>query len=187
MQIADWIALGVILVAAIIGLLLGFGKCLKLFTGGIVGIIISLVVTYFLMGIVSSWGFVKDIMAAFDQALVDNGSGFCNFLNSIGIESIVLAIALFIIVQLLRIFIVNIIKGISESDNTVVRVINKVFGMIFSLAFFFMLVLLIFQIIYMIGGDTAANFSSSLSGKLNIGWLFEHNPLRDIADIWLNG
>lgn len=185
MQIVDWIALGIILVAAIIGLLLGFGKCLKLFTGGIVGIIISIVVTYFLIGIVSSWGFVQNLLTAFDTALVKNGSGFCRFLNTIGIESIVLAVVLFIIVQLLRIFIVNLIKGIAESDNTVIRVINKVVGMIFSLAFFLMIVLLIFQIIYLIGGDTAANFDASLTGTLKINRLFENNPLRAIADIWL--
>ncbi len=185
MLIVDWIALGVILVAAMIGLLLGFGKCLKIFTSGLIGIIISIVLTYFLIGIVASWGFVQDIMAAFDEALVKNGSGFCQFLNTIGIESIVLAVALFVIVQLLRIFIVNIIKGIAESDNTVIRIFNKVTGMIFSLAFFFMIVLVIFQIIYLIGGDTANNFNASLKGTLRIDWLFENNPLRSIADIWL--
>jgi len=185
MQIIDWIALGVVLVAAIIGLLLGFGKCLKLFTGGIVGIIISIIVTYFLIGIVASWGFVNDLMTKFDEALVNNGSGFCNFLNSIGIESVVLAIALFIIVQLLRIFIVNIIKGIAESDNVVMRVFNKVTGMIISLGFVFIIVLVVFQIIYLIGGETAQNFDNYLTGTLKINWLFENNPLRTIADVWL--
>lgn len=184
MQTIDWIALGVVLVAVLIGALLGFGKCLKLFTSGIVGIVISVVVTYFLIGVVSSWGFVQNLLTAFDRVLVESENGFCSFLNTIGIETIVLAVVLFIIVQLVRIFVVNIIKGVSESENTVVRVINKSVGALFSLAFFLMVVLLVFQIVYLIGGETAENFSASLTGAFKINWLFENNPLRDIADFW---
>lgn len=184
MQIVDWIALGIILFAVVIGLLLGFGKCLKIFTGGIIGIIISVVVTYFLIGIVASWGFVQALLQKFDDALVANGSGFCQFLNSIGIETIVLAIALFLIVQLIRILIVNLIKGISEADNVVIRVINRGLGVIISLAFFFMLVLLVFQIVYLIGGATSESFCENLQGALRVDWLYTNNPLRTIADFW---
>ncbi len=180
----DWIALGVILFAVLLGLLLGFGKCLKIFTGGIFGIIISIFVTYFLIGIVGSWGFVQSLLNQFDAALVANGSGFCTFLNDIGIESIVLAVALFIIVQLLRILIVNIIKGITEADNVVMRIINKVFGVVIAVAFILMLVLVVFQIVYLIGGDTANNFRQFLSGAFKIDVLFDNNPLRVIADMW---
>lgn len=187
MQIVDWIALGIILVLALIGVLLGFGKCLKIFTGGIIGFIISIVITYFLIGIVGSWGFVQSIMNSFSNALVSNGSGFCIFLNNIGIESIVLAIVLFLIVTLLRILLVNIIKGIVEIDNVVMKIINKVFGMIFFLAFFIMIALIVFQIIYLIGGDTAANFRETLSGGLHLDALFDNNPLRIIADMWIGG
>lgn len=186
MQIVDWIALGIILLAAIIGLLLGFGKCLKIFTSGIVGVVISVVVTYFLIGVVASWGFVQSLLNQFTQALVDNGSGFCMFLKSIGIETIVLAIALFIIVQLIRILIVNLIKGIAEADNVVIRVINKFLGMVFALAFFAMLALIIFQIIYLIGGETSDSFREYLTGTLRINLLYDNNPLRIIANMWTN-
>ncbi|MGN0813462.1 MAG: hypothetical protein ACI4MQ_08145 [Candidatus Coproplasma sp.] len=187
MQIVDWIALGIVLLVALIGILLGFGKCLKIFTGGLVGIIISIVVTYFLIGIVGSWGFVQDLLAKFTQALVDNGSGFCMFLKTIGIESIVLAVALFLIVQLIRILIVNIVNGISESKNVVIRVINKTLGLIFSLAFFAMIALIIFQIIYLIGGTTSENFREYLTGALKLNVLYDNNPLRIIADMWIGG
>ncbi|MGN0806364.1 MAG: hypothetical protein ACI4MC_04930 [Candidatus Coproplasma sp.] len=185
MQIVDWIALGIILLAAMIGLLLGFGKFLKIFTSGIFGVIISIIVTYFLIGVVGSWGFVQDLLNKFTEALVNNGSPFCTFLRNIGIESIVLAVALFIIIQLLRILIVNIIKGIAESDNTVIRVINKFLGMLLAIAFFAMLALVIFQIIYLIGGDTSENFREYLTGAFKLNYIYDNNPLRTIADMWV--
>lgn len=184
MQIVDWIALGIIVLAAIIGLLLGFGKCLKIFTGGIIGVLISVVVTYFLIGIVGSWGFVQDLLGKFTQALVDNGSGFCIFLKNIGIETIVLAIILFIIIQLVRVLIVNIIKGVAEVDNVVIKAINKFLGMIFALAFFAMLALIIFQIVYLIGGETSQNFREYLTGAFKLNFIYDNNPLHVIADMW---
>ncbi|MGN1104593.1 MAG: hypothetical protein ACI4QI_06935 [Candidatus Coproplasma sp.] len=185
MQIVDWIALGIVLLVALIGLLLGFGKCLKIFTSGPIGIIISIVVTYFLIGIVGSWGFVQDLLQRFTEVLEANGSGFCNFLLTIGIQSIVLAIVLFIIVQIIRVIIVNIIKGISEVDNVIVKVINKTLGLVFALAFFVMIALVVFQIIYLIGGDTAANFREYLTGTFKLNVLFDNNPMSKIADMWL--
>ena len=187
MQIVDWIALGIILLVALIGIMLGFGKCLKVFTSGIVGIIISVVVTYFLIGIVGSWGFVQDLLGKFTQALGDNGSGFCIFLKNIGIESIVLAVALFLIVQLLRILIVNIIQGIAEANNVVMKIINKGLGMIFALAFFIMIALIVFQIIHLIGGETADNFRTYLTGALKLDYIFDNNPMNIIANMWIGG
>ena len=187
MQIVDWIALGIVLLVALIGLMLGFGKCLKIFTSGIVGVIISVVVTYFLIGIVGSWGFVQNLLGMFTQALADNGSSFCIFLMNIGIESIVLAVALFLIVQLVRVLIVNIIKGIVETDNVVIKLINKGLGLIFSLAFFIMVALIVFQIIHLIGGETAANFREYLMGALHLDYVFDNNPMNVIANMWVGG
>lgn len=185
MQIVDWIALGIVLLAAIIGLLLGFGKALKIFTSGIVGVIISIVVTYFLIGVVGSWGFVNNWLSMLNDALVNTENFFCIFLKDIGISSIILAIVLFAIVQLTRILIVNIIKGLSESDNTAIRVIDKILGIILSLAFFVMIALVVFQIFYLIGGNTAETFHNYLKGAFRLDWVYEHNPLQGIADLWI--
>lgn len=186
MQTVDFIALGIILLVALLGILLGFGRCLKIFTSGIVGVVISVVVTYFLIGIVGSWGFVQSIMAKFTEALVNNGSGFCMFLKNMGIETVVLALALFIIVQLVRILIVNIIKGIAEADNAVIKVINKLLGMVFALAFFVMITLIVFQILYMVGGETSESVKQYLTGALKLDVLYENNPMHVIADMWLS-
>ena len=180
MQIVDWLALGIILLSALIGLMLGFGKLLKWFTGGIVGIAISVVVTYFLIGIVASWPFVQALMGKLNSSMSSSSSGFVQFLARISTSKIILGIILFIIVQILRIIIVRIIKGIVEIDNPVIKVINRIGGMLFMLAVIVMLTLIVFQIVFWIGGDTASNFRNYLTGGLKLNVLFDKNPLRYI-------
>lgn len=179
----DWIAIAVVVICALIGVLLGFGKLLKIFTGGLIGVIISIVVTYFFFGVVSSWGFVQDLMGMLIGAMQNANNGFVNFLLNIGIEKIILAVAMFIIVQIVRIIIVSIIKGIAEIDNPVMKVINRVLGLVFMLAVMCMIVLLIFHVIALIGGGTAENFTNYVNGSVfKIDWIFANNPLRFIIE-----
>lgn len=178
MQLVDWIVIGVILLSLLLGSLFGFGKLLKGFTRGIVGVLISIVVTYFCIGVVASWGFVQDIMAQLLTAMHNANNGFVNFLINIGIEKIILAVALFIIIQILRIIIVSIIKGVVEINNPFFKVINRFFGAVFMLAIVAMFALLVFHVVDLIGGNTEFNFRQSLSGVFKLDWVFDHNPLK---------
>ena len=181
MHTIDWIAIGVVLLAMAIGALLGFGKQLKIFTGGIVGFLISFVVTYFCLGVVSSWGFVQDLMAKLHETMVNANNGIVNFLIKIGIEKIILAVGLFIVVTVIRVIVVNIIKGVVEIDNTVFKVINRVLGVIFALAVTVMVALLVFHIIDLIGGGTEAGFVEKIKGSVfKLDWVYEHNPMQYI-------
>ncbi|MDE7087095.1 MAG: hypothetical protein K2O67_02770 [Clostridia bacterium] len=182
MQLIDWIAIGVILVTVLLGSLLGFGKILKFFTSGIFGIIISVVVTYFCIGIVASWGFVQELMAKLLVAMQNANNGFVNFLINIGIERIILGVALFIIIQLLRIIIVRIIKGVFEINNVVFKVINRALGVILLAGIVCMIGLITFHIVDLIGGTTAENFRQSLTGVFKLEWVFDNNPLKYIIE-----
>ncbi len=183
MQIIDWIAIGVVLVSVLFGLLFGFGKLLKFFTGGIIGVLISIVVTYFCFGVVSSWVFVRDVMAKLLGAMQNANNSVVNFLIKIGIEKIILAIAIFIVVQILRIIIVKIIKGIVEIDNPVAKTVNRVFGVVFMLAVAVMVWLLVFHVIQLVGGQTAANVRVDISGSVfKLDWVFDNNPLKWIIE-----
>ncbi len=181
MQLIDWLALAVILLTALIGILLGFGKLLKAFTGGVVGIIISIVVTYFSIGVVASWPFVQDIMASLVAKMEATGSGFVHFFVVIGVEKIILAIILFFIIQLLRIIIVVVIKGIVEVDNPVMKAFNRIAGMIFMFAVLVMVTLLVFHVIDLIGGSAEESFKEYITGALRLDKLFENNPLQYIV------
>ncbi len=181
MQLVDWIVIGVLALSLLIGSLVGFGKLLKIFTGGIVGVIISVVVTYFCIGIVSSWGFVQELMAKLLTVMKNADNTIVNFLIDIGIEKIILAVAIFIIVQIVRIIIVNVIKGVVEAENAVMKVVNRFFGAVFMVAIACMIALLVFHVIDLIGGNTEQDFINSISGsKLRIDYIFEHNPLQYI-------
>lgn len=178
MVTADWIALGVIVVAALLGLLLGFGKCLKFFTGGIFGFVISLVVVYFFLGVVSGWPFVRDLMAKLHETMVNANNGFVDFLIKIGIEKIILAVATFIVVQIARIIIVAIVKNVVETRNVVMRSVNKFFGMVFMLAVVVMITLIVFQIVAWVGGESAERFCNDLTGAFRLELVFKNNPLN---------
>ena len=181
MQVIDWVAIGVVLCSLALGALLGFGKQLKIFTGGIVGVIISIIVTYFCIGVVASWGFVQDIMLKLHETMVNANNSFVNFLIKIGIEKIILAVALFIIIQIIRVIIVNIIKDVMEADNVLIKTVNRLVGAVFMLAVACMVALLVFHIIQLIGGGTAENFRTKISGSVfKLDWVYANNPLRFI-------
>ncbi len=182
MILADWIALGVVVAFALIGLIVGFGNVLKFFTSGIFGVIISLVVCYFLYGIVLNWDFVKDLMTALLNAVESADNWFCDFLVKIRIDIVAVCVAMFIVVQIVRIIIVSIIKNIVEINNPVVKVINKLFGMVLAVAILAMLGLIAFQVIAWIGGNTSARFADAIAdSKFRLDYIFLHNPLNQIA------
>lgn len=183
MQVVDWIAIGALVLTLALGLLLGFGKILKMFTGGIFGILISLVVTYFCLGIVASWGFVQDLMAKLLTAMQNANNSIVDFLIKIGIEKIILAVGLFIVVQVLRVIIVNIIKSAVEVDNPVIKAINRILGVILLLGIVCMIALLVFHIVALVGGASAENFRLKLSGSVfKLDWVYEHNPMKYIIE-----
>lgn len=179
---ADWVAVGLVAVFALLGLLLGFGKGLKFFTSGIFGIIISVFVCYCVGGLVLKLDIVQQLLNKFIGVL-ENKNGFCDFLIDIHIDIIVYYIALFIVVQIVRIIIVAILKNIAEINNIVFKIINKLLGLIFFLAVLAIITLFVFQIIGWIGGSTEENFKNLLDGSLfKLDVLFSNNPLLSLKD-----
>ncbi|MDE7329585.1 MAG: hypothetical protein K2N30_00595 [Clostridia bacterium] len=159
MVVADWIAIGIVVVCLAIGALIGFGKGLKFFTSGIFGIIIGVVVCALIGTVFLNVGFIGDFVAKFPW-------------EWLGI--VVYYIILFIIVQLLRIIIVLILKHVMEIDNVVMKVINRTLGAVFFLAVGVLLSLLVLKIIGWVGGDTAENLYNSLVGSaFRLDKLFE--------------
>ena len=184
MVLVDWVIIGLLIVFCIFGMLFGFGKGLKFFTGGIIGIIISILVCYALGGLIYKWGFVQDILGKLIGALKAKNNGFCNLLLKIRIDIIVYYVALFIIVTIARIIIVRIIKNVVEIENVVLIIINKFFGIVLFVGVFFMLLLLVFWVVSLIGGGTAESFTNTLSqSKIGLKWLYDNNPFMTIIKV----
>ena len=184
MVLVDWLILGLLIVFCIFGMLFGFGKGLKFFTGGIIGILISIFVCYALGGLIYKLGFVQDLLNKFIEVLANKKNGFCNFLLKIRIDIIVYYVALFLIVSIARIIIVRIIKNVVEIENVVLIIINKFFGIFLFVGVYFMLVLLVFWVVSLIGGGTAASFTNTLSqSKIGLKWLYDNNPFMIIIKV----
>ena len=176
MTVADWIFLGGLLLSLGLGALLGFGKLVKALTGGIVGVLISIVLCYCFGGMIMNIPAVSALLSRLSANWAGNA-----FLVKIHLEVIIYYVALFIIFSLLRVLIVFIFKNIAESDVLVMKIINKACGALLFAAVALLLMFLVFQIIVWIGGSTAAEFDSKLAGSMIVRPLFEHNPMAALV------
>lgn len=196
MIIADYVAIGIIAVGIIIGLIAGFGKVFKFFTSGVFGVIICLVLCYFFGGLILKWSFTQALLGKLIAWLGDKLVGVSNFFNNtlsiLGINinlgqflaMILFYILLFIILQILRAIVVSLIKGIFEANNVIIKFINKLLGAIILCALLIVLVLLAFQIVYLVGDPTATTFQGYLKGSvLRLDYIYASNPLAKIFEM----
>lgn len=183
---ADLIFLGIILLVVILGSCFGFGKCLEFVTKGVFGIIISVVVCYFIGGVVLELAFVQSLLADFISLMQAQDSAILNLLIKIRIDVIVYFLVLFLVVQVLRKVLVSLLKSVFETDNVAVKVVNKVLGVLLMAVFGTILILLALQIAFFF--ETAENtilnyFNGSFFG---LDYLYTNNPLNNIINAVIN-
>ncbi len=172
MIVVDWIFLGIILGGLVLGALFGFGGIFKFFTTGIFGIIISVAVCL-LIG-TAFYGPCEPWLIKIQEAIMANENWFCQFLGKLNIQVILYYIIMFVIVWLLRFIIVRIIKAISQSENKVIKIMNRIIGSVFLMAILLLLLFFVFFVIGWVGGQTADDFSAYLAGgALRLDRLFE--------------
>ncbi len=181
MILVDYIAIGLVLLFGTIGTIVGFGKGLKFFTKGIVGILISVIVCYFLLGIVLNFGFVQKLTLRFVDYLGSEDNAFCKFLLTVRIEIIAVAVALFVLVQILRKLIVLLIVKVMETDNAIIKVINKTLGAVLNVAILIVLALIVMQITYFAIGEQGSVWFEGSFFRLDVVYL--NNPLTSIIKI----
>ncbi len=175
---ADVVVLIISVVSVALGGLLGFGKGLKVFTKGIFGTIISVVVCYFIYGIVLDWAFVGKLLDKFHNYLVAKDNLFCDILVKIRIDMVVFFVALFVVVTLVRVFLVNLVCELMCSDNKAVKIANKLLGIVLFLIMAFAIMLIAFQILTISDG-----FGAKLDGSVfGLDKLYRNNPLMSIIE-----
>ena len=183
MVIADWIFIAGILVFAGLGAFLGFGKQLELLTKGVFGIIVSVIICYFVFGLVYNIPIVQNLLLKFKEALAATEKPFVNFLFKIRIDIIAYAVVLFLVVSALRLVIVYILKNVMEVDSKPIRIANKTLGVILGIAVFISIGLIVMQIVFF-ASDGAV--PEPLQGSLfRLDRLYEHNPLAAQIIKWL--
>lgn len=181
MVLADWIAIAVIVGLAALGAIIGFGKGLKFFTGGIFGFIISIFLCYCFGGLILKIDFVQQLLAKF-AALWNTKEGFFyNFLTKVHVELIVYYIVLFLFAQLFRFVIVRILKKIVEIKFIVFKIINRVLGAALFVGMGILIALVVFQIFYWVQGESGSLFGYLEHSKF-LGSLYRNNPLAALVD-----
>lgn len=172
MILADWIFIGGLLACLAIGSLIGFGRVLKFMTGGIIGILISLFICYAFGGLILDIPFIANMLTALASKWAHIG-----WLSAIHLEIIIYYVVLFILTMIIRKVIVTIFAHVMETDVLALKIINKVFGAVLFTALALLVMLLVFQIICWMGGDTAVDFLNKLSGSNIVKPIFVNNPL----------
>ena len=177
----DLITLGVIMLTALIGAISGFGNGLKFFARGWLGRIISIIICYFLFGLVLKIPFVQDLLQKF-VATLDGEKWYLKILKYVRIDMIVFAVVLFFAVQLVKKLVVSLINGLFSINTPFIRVLNKLLGVFIYLFLLLLLVLIVFQIAYLIDGADGAIYQKTHGSLFGLDKLYLYNPLNKVIE-----
>lgn len=167
----------------LLGYILGFGRTLKFITGGIVGVIVSVLVCVTFGGIIARASFVADLIAKGNEFFGSKAE----FLAKINLATIIYYIVLFLLVQIIRIIIVKTISKIftpkdKEVPGYAVRnVINRTLGLLLFGAAFVLLCYLVMALVKEFEDvEKVATFIAGLRDgeKKSLFYLmYSHNPI----------
>lgn len=181
MSTLDLITLGVIMLTALIGAISGFGNGLKFFARGWLGRIISIIICYFLFGLVLKISFVQDLLQKF-VATLDDEKWYLKILKYVRIDMIAFAVVLFFAVQLVKKLVVSLINGLFGINTPFIRVLNKFLGVFIYLFLLLLLVLIVFQIAYLIDGADGAIYQKTHGSLFGLDKLYLDNPLNKVIE-----
>ena len=179
---ADAIVLISFLGCLFIGSAFGFGRVLKWVTGGVAGKIISVVICYFIYGVVLDWSFVQAFIAKFVLTLQENGSWICKVLLAIRIDMIVFFAVLFVAVQILRRFVVKLVGKVMSVNNKAVSVLNRILGAILLIVFAAICMLIVFQLVAWVSGTEGAFYEGLQGSAFGLDSVFKDNPLNSVFE-----
>ena len=163
----------ILIIAALIGFLLGFGKVLKFSTRGILGVAISIIVCVMVGGTIKNIGAIRGLIERADLYFAE----LWKFLGVLHIGTVIYYVCLFAVIQIIRIVIVKTICRIDKSDNKGVKIASKIFGTIFVPAFCLGLCLLglaglkIFE-----NSEFTVNLLAKIDGSFLMA-LYQNNPI----------
>ncbi len=177
------IFIAIFIITFLLGFFGGFGKVLTFASKGLLGTIVSIIICYNIFGLVSSIGFINQLLTSFRDLLIANPNFFTKVLLIIRIDMIALAVALYFIIKLLIWLLAKLIESIMEADNIVVKIINKVLGVIGAWALTLMAIFLIFQILSIIPIVNSAVEGALSTTFLRLDVLYNINPLNAIIDL----
>lgn len=176
MNTVNLITILALLFFALAGFLIGFGRSLKMFTSGIVGIIISIFVCATFGGMLLGTDLVGGWIASLNSKLGEVAAVF----EKIQVGVIIFYIVMFVVVQLVRIAVVKFVCEFFGADNSVMKVVNKILGTLFVPAVILCFTLLILAVLKLFDDTTAiSSMLEKIDGTI-LYKLYVSNPIEFI-------
>ncbi|MDR0697263.1 MAG: hypothetical protein LBF68_07030 [Christensenellaceae bacterium] len=166
------------IVIALLGLLLGFGRILKIFTSGPFGFVLSIVFCALLGGTLQTVPVVANFIVSINDKAID----IADFLKYLRPGIIVYYITMFLIVQIFRIFIVKAIRNFMETDRNIMRFLNRILGMVSAVVFSATVVLLFFAVVEVFDSTALGQNIISKIGDGIIRAIYDHNPINFVLE-----
>lgn len=175
------VSIWIVLAAAAFGFLAGGGRVLRWTVNGWIGKVLAVVVTYFLLGFVMNLGISRRITARFVDALTAKGNWICKLLLIVRIDVILWAVLLFFAVWLLQKALAAAVDSLLDQEGAR-RWINRVLGLLLTLALLFVHALLLFQIVFWFTGTDGSLYHYLQGSFMRLDRLYENNPLNGLID-----
>lgn len=169
----DIISIIFLVIITLGGYSMGFGRALKALTNGPIGFMISIAVCILFGGAFQhSSAVIKLINYINTQAIA-----LWSFLKYLQPGYVVYYLALFLVVQFIRIITINTIAQIDYSQNKVAIAINKILGGALCLAFIIAVTLLVFAIFNLFEDvEFVTNILDKISGSY-LYVVYKNNPI----------
>ena len=181
MILADYIAIGAAVIFGCIGAAFGFGKVLKMFAKGIIGVIASVFLTYLLFNLVFKLGFVQELLMKFTDWLTSLDNGFAKFLLNIRIDFIVTAIVLFLVIRILIRLFAGALASFFGSNVALIKGLNSLLGAALGLALMAALVLVVMQVAYILDSTREPALEFLTGSFFRLDYVYLNNPF---ALVW---
>lgn len=181
MDIYSIIVIATFGVSLLLGFFFGFGKTLKVLTGGIVGIVISAVICFMFGGVIANIPFIADLIVKGNEFFGSKAA----ILATIHLATILYYIVLFVAVSILRIIIVKAIARIFSPGEKggrgfdVRNFINRFLGMLLFGAFAILLIYLIMAVLALLTDvESVGTFLAESEAKGTFFFkMYSHNPI----------
>lgn len=177
----NWIFLAVVAGIALLGFLQGFNRCLKFYFKGFLGWIISVFLCFALGGMILKIPFIERWIESLNQIFVSHVS----FLDGWAALTIYF-IALFIVINIIKLIFTNLLIKFFSMKNIVIKILNKLIGICFSVVMAFMFMWLIVSVIAMFeNGRIVENMYTYLGekgGNLLVS-IIKWNPIKNLFSL----
>lgn len=177
----------IIIALAVLSFVTGFvssgGKVLKRVTNGKIGRILTIIFCYFTFCLVLALPISQKLLITIAEKIESIDSTILSFLVlTIRLDLVIFAIIFYFVVVILRKIVVFVIEFILEVNCLPIRIINKVLGVVLSLLWLSIIVLIVFQILAWTTGLDGSVYQQLEGSFLGLDKVFANNPLNALIE-----